>query len=115
MAMHLQGLGMVYACSVAQGGCKVLVITSRSGTLSPTDLAVFIRLGVVIYSIQCQSADASDSAQVLKWVHETLACVQQYVHAAGVSNFALLEDMSNCNFDEICGPKVSLSASQESL
>lgn len=113
--MHLQGLGMVYARSAAQGGCKVLVITSRSGVLNPTDLAVFIGLGVVIYSIQCQSAYASEIAQVLKWVHETFAGVQQYVHAAGVSNFALLQDMTNCNFDDICGPKVSLTGSHQSL
>ena len=104
--MQTQGLGMEYARRVAQGGCKVLVLTSRSGTLNPTELLTFASLGVSAFSIQCQSADASSSARVLEWVHETLACVQHYVHAAGVSSFALMQDMSNVNFNDICGPKV---------
>ena len=82
------------------------MLMSRSGSLLPNDLALFADLEVVVYSIECNSADASQSALVMDWVHETLCYVQHYVHAAGLSTFALLGDMSNSDFNDICGPKV---------
>ena len=106
--MQTQGLGMKYACRIAQGGCRLLVLTSRSGMLKSNELFTLGRLGASTFSIQGQSSDALASAQVLEWVHETLACTQHYVHAAGVSNSFLLQDMSNVSFNEICGPKVCL-------
>ena len=105
-ATQLQGLGLEYARYLTRGVCKQLVLTSRSGTLNHGELAKFASLGVVVYAIQCQSADAHACAFVLKWAHETLACVHHYVHAAGVSNFSLMQDMSNFNFNTTCGPKV---------
>ena len=107
--LELQGIGVVYARHLLEGGCNSLVLMSRSGILLLVDLAELMELGVVVYSIECNSADASQSASVMEWVHETLGCVQQYVHAAGLSSFALLGDMENSQFNHICGPKVRVS------
>ena len=85
------------------------MLTSRSGILDPVELTQFAALGVVVYSIKSDSADARASSTMIEWAHETLYAIKCYVHAAGVSNYALLQDVSDDVFNDTCNPKVCLS------
>ena len=44
---------------------------------------------------------------MLSWVHEALPYVQHYTHAAGVSGFSLLRDITPQEFKAVADPKAS--------
>lgn len=102
-----QGLGLEYARHLVKNGCKHLVLASKSGLLESTLLQEFATSCTTIHVLQANSAEATASLAVLHWAHENLQAVQQYVHAAGVSGFALMPDVSDNEFNEVCRPKVS--------
>ena len=86
--------------------CDSVVLTSRTGVLESNLLREIAALGNVVYVLQGDFATAKAPMSIMLWAHETLHAVQHYIYAAGKSNFALLHDITDSNFNEVCGPKV---------
>ena len=106
LANFLQGLGLEYCRDLARRGCRLLVITSRSGAL-PEDVArEFAAAGVAVHVVKADAGDAGDMARVLSWVRENLPPIRHYAHAAGVSGFDLLRDLTPAAFWAVADAKV---------
>ena len=103
----LQGLGLEYAKQLVKQGCRTLVLTSRTGALADEDKQHFSAYGAAVHVLKTDAGVASEMQQMLAWVHDNLPPVQQYVHAAGVSGFDMLNSMSSEALLEVCKPKVS--------
>ena len=65
-------------------------------------------LGTVVYVLQGDFATEEVPVLILRWAHETLQAVQHLIYAAGKSSFALLHDITDNDFNEVCGLKVSI-------
>jgi NAD(P)-dependent dehydrogenase (short-subunit alcohol dehydrogenase family) len=101
-----QGLGLEYAQQLVAAGCRCLVLTSRAGTLPASVLREFAAAGVAAFAVAADFSDAASAAAVLEWAREHLPAVEHYAHAAGVSGFALLGDLSDGQLWEVARPKV---------
>lgn len=101
-----QGLGLEYCRSLANQGCKLLVMTSRSGVLDPADQELFQAKGMEIHVLKVDSSDAASMRRLLSWVHETLAPIQHFAHAAGVAGLSMLQDLSYADFSSVVDTKV---------
>ena len=104
---RLQGLGLEYCQSLVQRGCRLLVVASRSGALPAEALAYLAATGCTVLVLKADSADAAAMARVLAWAAEELPHIEHFAHAAGVSGFALLQDMSLPDFQAVVDVKVS--------
>ena len=82
------------------------MLTSRSGTLPLEVLQEFAWAGVTVFTVSADSGDAEESAAALRWAHEHLPAVQHYAHAAGVSGFAMLDNMNEADFWDVAKAKV---------
>ena len=91
-------------------GCRLLVVTSRSGSLPPDALAELAVAGCTVLAVKADSADAASMQRVLDWAREELPHIQHFAHAAGVSGFAMLQDMSAAEFSAVAAVKVWQSA-----
>ena len=100
-----KGLGLQCAKQLALGGCKQLVLTSRSGTLAPEDAAEFAALGTSVVVRQCDASSPEDCAVFAAWLRESMPAVQVFAHAAGVLAFDLLPDMTEAAFLSSVTPK----------
>lgn len=89
-----------------QRGCRLLVVASRSGSLAADSLAVLAAGGCTVMAVPADSADAAAMARVLAWAQEELPHIEHFAHAAGVSGFALLQDMSLPDFRAVVDVKV---------
>ncbi|KAK9803914.1 hypothetical protein WJX72_004698 [[Myrmecia] bisecta] len=101
-----KGLGLEYARQLVKRGCKRLLLTSRSPDVPRHLLEEFAAADVAVFVVQADSGDAEASQAVLRWAHEHLPHVQHYAHAAGVSGFSLLADMTDEAMWAVCKPKV---------
>lgn len=102
----LQGLGLEYCRSLVQRGCRLLVVASRSGALAADSLAALAAGGCTVLAVKADSADAAAMARVLAWAQEELPHIEHFAHAAGVSGFALLQDISLPDFQAVVDVKV---------
>jgi hypothetical protein len=86
------------------------VVTSRSGSLPASALAELAAAGCTVLAVKADSADAATMQRVLDWAREELPHIQHFAHAAGVSGFAMLQDMSSAEFSAVADVKVRHSA-----
>lgn len=108
--MILQGLGLEYCRGLAQQGCCLLIVVSRSGTLPANTVAELAAAGCVLLSAQGDSCNAADLQRVLQWVHEELPPIDHFAHAAGISAFAALHDMDLHAFASVANVKVRVGS-----
>lgn len=106
MAKLLQGLGLEYCKDLVQRGCKLLVVTSRTGVLPAAAAQAFAAAGVQVVALSADAANPADMARVLGWVREELPFIQHYAHAAGVSGFDMLQDLQPAAFWQVANTKV---------
>ena len=104
----LQGLGLEYAFRLVKRGCSSIVLTSRTGMLDSEVLQEIAISGNVVYVLQGDFATEEVPVLIMRWAHETLQSVQNYIYAAGKSSFALLHDITDSDFNDVCGPKVNI-------
>ena len=89
-----------------QRGCCLLVVASRSGTLPADGLSDLAATGCTVLAVKADSADAAAMARLLAWAADELPHVEHFAHAAGVTGFALLQDMSQAEFQAVVDVKV---------
>lgn len=87
-------------------GCRLLVVASRSGGLPADALAELAAAGCTMLAVQADSSDAAAVQRVLDWAREELPHIQHFAHAAGVSGFALLQDVGLQEFLSVTDVKV---------
>ena len=80
---------------------------SRNPSLDAGQLEFLTRNDVTTFVVRADASNAAASAAVLRWVAEHLPPVLCYAHAAGVSGFALLQDMSEADLLAVARPKVT--------
>jgi NAD(P)-dependent dehydrogenase (short-subunit alcohol dehydrogenase family) len=102
----LQGLGLEYARDLVARGCRLLVLTSRSGELAPGARREFEAAGARVICKAVDAGDAPAMRALLAWMREELPYIQHVAHAAGVSGFAMLQDLKPEEFWEVAAPKV---------
>ena len=88
-------------------GCRLLVVASRSGTLPIEALAELASAECTVLAIKADSSDVAAVQRVLSWAHEELPCLHHFAHAAGLSGFALLQDIELEGFLSVTDVKVS--------
>lgn len=98
---------MEYADQLKNAGCKCIVLTSRFGILPSADLKRFAQSGVCVVVVKSDSGNANAMQNLLEWAHEHLPYPDQYVHAAGKSGFAMIEDMHDHILWDVAAPKVT--------
>lgn len=103
----LQGLGLEYCRGLVQRGCRLLVITSRSGAIDPDTKAEFAKAGAEVLVLKADGADAASMAATLAYVREELPYIEHYAHAAGVSGFDMLLDLEPDAFWNVTNTKAS--------
>lgn len=62
--------------------------------------------GVNLWVVKADSGVAAEVQAVLLWAHENMPAIEHHAHAAGVSGFDMLQDMSHEEFWAVCQPKV---------
>jgi hypothetical protein len=82
------------------------VVTSRGGAIPPEAAAEFAAAGAEVVCLQADASDANDVARVLARAREELPYIQHYAHAAGVSGFDLLQDLTPAAFWAVADAKV---------
>ena len=87
----MQGLGLEYARSLVEAGCRCLVLTGRSPTLTLETLADFAAAGVAVFTVAADAGDPAAWQSLLRWAHERLPAVQHFAHAAGITGFDMLQ------------------------
>lgn len=102
----MQGLGLEHGEQCASQGCNLLVLTSRSGSVSKDVLSRLADTGSTIFALRADSTSAESTAEVIEWTRSALPCIDHYAHAAGASGFAMLADMSVAEFRRVTSTKV---------
>lgn len=69
-------------------------------------MAALARAGCSVIAIKLDSSLATRLAEVLTWAHNEMPFIEHFAHAAGVSDFALLEDISASQFHMVADVKV---------
>ena len=104
--VYLQGLGLEYARRLVAAGARTLVLTSRDPRLPLDVMKALATQGVTVFTVHADATDTGSISAVLAWVHEHLPHLGHVVHAAGVSDFHLLQDMENDSLWNVAKPKV---------
>eukprot|EP00887_Chlorella_sp_A99_P003341 scaffold26.g3341.t1 len=110
-----KGLGLEYSRSLLAAGCKLLVLASRSGTVAAAVLREFAAQGAAVFAVKLDVGDAPAVHRTLAWMREELSHIEHIAHAAGVSDFCMLDDMDPTDFWCVAGPKVSALRDMESV
>ena len=97
---------MEYSRQLVRRGCKLLVVTSRTGALPEEVSREFTSHGCRVVALKADAADAANMAQIMSSLREELPYIQHYAHAAGVSGFDMLQDMGVEQFWTVADAKV---------
>ena len=102
----LQGLGLEYSRQLVRRGCRLLVVTSRTGTLPGEVSKEFAAFGCRVVAFKADASHAEDMARVMTHLREQMPHIQHYAHAAGVSGFDMLQDIESKAFWNVADAKV---------
>jgi NAD(P)-dependent dehydrogenase (short-subunit alcohol dehydrogenase family) len=105
-----KGLGLEYCKALVRQGCRTLVVTSRAGDMDAGCRQLFEAQGVRLVVLKADAGASDDMERVLTWVREELPYIQHYAHAAGVSGFDMLQDMTPSAFWQVANAKVTGAA-----
>ena len=102
----MQGLGLEYCKQLIGRSCSLLVVASRRGSLPLDVLHRNAASASTTFAIQNNARCIASTGARLQWVQETLPYVQHFAHAAGVSDFSLIQDMGETDFRGVAEVKV---------
>ena len=102
----MQGLGLEYARQLAQAGCGHLLLTGRMPIVSRAVLVWFAAHDVTMWTARVDAGQSLTSESVLRWLHERLPPLGQYVHAAGISRADALPVINSTTMWHVMAPKV---------
>ncbi|MGK7875122.1 MAG: SDR family NAD(P)-dependent oxidoreductase [Xenococcaceae cyanobacterium] len=97
------GLGLLVAKMMVDKGAKNLVLVSRRGVLAPSKLEELEKAGAEVVIAQ---ADVADEEQIGKVIREIKQPLRGIIHAAGVLDDGLLQQLSWKQFTKVMAPKV---------
>lgn len=116
----MRGLGLAAAKALVEDGARHLALLGRT---VPAEAGAAIEemkaLGARVMLVQADVADAADLARALLGIQEALPPLRGVVHAAGLTEDALLTRMDAAAFSRVLAPKIqgawNLHRSTESL
>lgn len=104
-----RGLGLEVALALANGGAETLVLLGRSAP--PADAQEKIeQIEAAGARVVCMQADVSDreaTAGVLRRIAQELPPLRGIVHAAGITDDALVSNLDWARFEKVLAPKVA--------
>jgi len=106
----LGGLGLALAKTRAAAGTRQILLTGRSTTLSRATLLALadIRaLGAEVFVAPLDVADEQAVARFQARLGVDLPRVTSLVHAAGVSEFCALDNLTRAQLDSLCAAKIA--------
>ena len=97
---------MEYARQLVHLGCRLLVLTSRTGTLPASVSCEFAAAGCRVVVLKADASNEEDMKRVITHIRENLPHIQHYAHAAGGSGFEMLQDITPEAFWNVANTKV---------